>query len=396
MSSTSAVTEIDLSNNMFSVRPRARLLFPSDPGLEFPRGIPVTITWEHFTGTHVKIENFYSGVYDGTVTPSTPNDGAYTVLVPYEAAIRDDYRLRVTSLGSPADSDWSNNNFAVIANPSVLYPSTWGLVWKRGSTNVIEWTDFAGANVRIRLYKGAVLSRTISSSTPNDGSFVWKVPASQALGANYRIRINSTTAAESDWSNSFFTIAAAPLVTYPNASGIAVDHGARLAIQWQDFPAGNVKIDLLRWGAFVQTIAASAANDGAFNWKVLPVCSFTGNGFKIRISSVPNPTVVDSSDRNFTVNSVPIVLAPNARAATYSRGTSMNIYWCGFTGLYVKIELLRSGAVVETINGLAGNSGAYSWVPPAPTAVASDYRVRITSTSAPTERDASDYLFSID
>ncbi len=396
VSSTSDASEIDLSNNVFSVRPRAKLLFPSDPGLEFPRGVPVTITWQNFNGTHVKIENFYSGVYDGTVTASTPNDGSYTVMVPADAQIRDDYRLRVTSLMTPADSDWSNNDFAVVANPRVLNPSMWGMPWKRGSINTITWADFAGAKVRIRLYKGRSLSRTISASTPNDGSFVWKVPASQAPGTDYKICIDSTTAADRDWSNNAFKIAVAPLVTYPNAPGIAVDHGSLMWIHWQDFPPGNVRISLMRWGYLHDEIATSTANDGVFAWKVLAYEDLTGNGFKVRVTSVPHLTVHDHSDSNFTVTSVPIVLSPNDKGVTYSRGSKMFIWYSGFTGQYVKIELLRGGALETVIDASASNTGKASWTPPATTPIASDYRIRITSVSAPTEKDVSDHNFSID
>ncbi len=396
ISSTSTVTDIDLSDHVFRVAPLAKVLFPSGPGLEFPRGIPVTITWQNFTGTHVKIENYASGVFEGQLTASTPNDGSYTADLPFEAHLASDYRIHITSVGAPGDTDKSNNDFSVVANPRVVYPSTWGIAWNRGSHYSIKWADIAGPHVKIRLYKGGVLSRTISAATPNDGAFVWSVPVGQTPGTDYKIRVNSTTVPESDWSNNPFEIAATPLVIYPNASGTAVDHGSQMLIQWQDFPPGNVRIELLRWGLPVQLLKSSTANDGAFMWKVLPACSSTGNGYRVRISSVPHPTVSDTSDGNFTITSVPIVVYPNTKLATYSRGSTMHIGWRGFSGLYVKIELLRSGVVERVIAGTADNDDYHTWVPPAPTPVASDYRIRITSVSAPTERDASDYLFSID
>jgi len=61
--------------------------------------------------------------------------------------------------------------------------------------------------------KGSVVNRVINSSTPNDGSYSWTIPATQTAGNDYRVRITSTAnSAYTDTSNSYFIISA-PSIT---------------------------------------------------------------------------------------------------------------------------------------------------------------------------------------
>ena len=80
--------------------------------------------------------------------------------------------------------------------------------WARGSTKLITWTltGSPGPNVKILLYKGGILKNTISSSTPNDGSYSWIVPLSLPIGSDYKIKIMSTSSTYNDLSNNNFKI----------------------------------------------------------------------------------------------------------------------------------------------------------------------------------------------
>jgi C1A family cysteine protease/transcriptional regulator CtsR len=92
-----------------------------------------------------------------------------------------------------------------------------GETWTAGSTQIIRWTYTLnpGAYVKIELFKGGVLNRTISSSasigTGGSGSYSWAIPSTQASGTDYRVKITSTTnAAYTDTSNADFTIVGPP------------------------------------------------------------------------------------------------------------------------------------------------------------------------------------------
>jgi transcriptional regulator CtsR len=92
-----------------------------------------------------------------------------------------------------------------------------GEAWAAGSSQIIRWTYTRnpGAYVKIELFKGGVLSRTISLSRPigtgGSGSYSWAIPSTQVSGTDYRVKITSTTnAAYTDTSNAAFTIIGPP------------------------------------------------------------------------------------------------------------------------------------------------------------------------------------------
>ena len=65
-----------------------------------------------------------------------------------------------------------------------------GEQWQQGSVHPITWTSTGvPGNVKIDLFKGGVLNGTIIASTTNTGSFNWTVPANQAVGTDYQVKI---------------------------------------------------------------------------------------------------------------------------------------------------------------------------------------------------------------
>ena len=80
------------------------------------------------------------------------------------------------------------------------------------------------------------------------------------------------------------------------------------------FPA-RVNIDLLKAGSVVSTIAKDVpATSGSFSWSV-PTGLPTGNDYRVRVTSVPDPRVSDTSNANFTIGGAPAaVVTPPANA----------------------------------------------------------------------------------
>ena len=82
-----------------------------------------------------------------------------------------------------------------------------GEKWIAGTTRTIEWASLMGGNVKIDLLKSGAPYSTIVSNTANDGSHAWSIPAGQASGTDYKIRITSIeTPGTSDSSDQNFTI----------------------------------------------------------------------------------------------------------------------------------------------------------------------------------------------
>jgi hypothetical protein len=397
ITSTATPTMTAESANSFTIEPLSNpmVTYPSATDIVWNPGTIYEITWQDFTDPYVRIELLKGGSSVRTITTSTANDGTMLWKV---AALPsgNDYKIRITSTATPAMTDMSDNNFTIqpLSNPVVTYPSATDIVWNPGTIYEITWQDFTDPYVRIELLKGSAVVRTITTATANDGSMLWKV-APLTPGNDYRIRITSTaTPAMSDISDNLFAIqpAASPMVTYPSAAGIVWNPGTIYEITWENYTDPYVRIELLKGGTVVRTVASSRANSGSMNWRAPELES--GNDYRIRVTSTATPAMTDESDNNFRLSGPPMVTYPSATGIVWEPGTIYEITWQDFTDPYLKIELLKGGSVVRTVTTSTPNDGTMLWRAPAITP-GNDYKIQITSTATPTMTDLSDNNFSI-
>jgi hypothetical protein len=121
-----------------------------------------------------------------------------------------------------------------------------------------------------------------------------------------------------------------------------------------------------------------------------------GSEFKIKITSTSDPLQSDDSDNAFTIIN-PRVTYPTDAGVTWSRGGVYTITWGGFVGPYVMIELYKGGILDRVIAPSVNNrDGLYAWTVPADQTVGTDFKVRITLTTDPSQYDNSDNAFTID
>jgi len=229
------------------------------------QGRAYNIRWTYTPSSrNMRIRLRRSGTADLNITCTTPNDGSFWWKVPASVAPATDYTIMVDDglYGS------GSGKFTIAAAPLVTYPSDAGVCWRRGQGYQIKWQGFPGANVKVQLYRGSLLSRGIAWSTPNDGSFWWSLPADQRTADNYKIKVTAHTNGVTDMSDKPFTIVNNPRVTYPTYAGVVWDIGGSYNITWRQFVCDQVKIDLIRCGGLYRTITASTANDGSFCWQV--------------------------------------------------------------------------------------------------------------------------------
>jgi PKD repeat protein len=121
----------------------------------------------------------------------------------------------------------------------------------------------------------------------------------------YSVKLIATNTEGSDeeLKTSYITVTAAPsaniTVTSPNG-GEVWKAGTTKAITWSSSGiTGNVRIDLSRdGGSNWTTILSSTANDGIQNWKVTRPATTRA---LIKISSIANPSINDTSNANFTI-----------------------------------------------------------------------------------------------
>jgi M6 family metalloprotease-like protein len=89
------------------------------------------------------------------------------------------------------------------ASLSVTAPA--GSVWTKGSNRVITWekTGAQSPSVRIQLFRNMTRALEITPRAANSGRFIWRIPVSLPAGAHYRVRVQTTDAALSEFSPEF-------------------------------------------------------------------------------------------------------------------------------------------------------------------------------------------------
>jgi C1A family cysteine protease len=275
--------------------------------------------------------------------------------------------------------------------------------WQAGTSQTITWSYVGniGSTVKIDLYNGTSLSRTITSGASagsnGSGSYSWPIPADIAAGSDYRVNITSTSySSVSDMSDAYFTITAAPPFS---ASGLVTSDGFGLSGVTMTFSSISGS----------GTIPPSMTTDSGGNWsqsgfqpgttyRVTP--SRTGYTF--------SPTYLNFSNEiiglTFTATQVTpaglTVVSPNS-GENWKVGTSHAITWTytGNPGSKVKLELLKDGILSRTITTKAslgsGGSGSYTWKISRTQAVGFGYAIKITGTTNSAVTDTSNGSFNI-
>jgi C1A family cysteine protease len=272
--------------------------------------------------------------------------------------------------------------------------------WQAGTTQTIAWsyTRNPGSSVKIDLYKGTSLNRTITSSTSAGGSgsglYSWLIPADVAAGSDYMVKVTSTSyGSVSDMSNGYFAIAAAPPFS---ASGLVTSGGSGLSGVTMTFSGTG-------------SIPASAVTDTSGNWSQTGFQA--GKNYRVTPTMTGytfNPTYKDITGESMGLNFVAtpvipaslMVVAANG-GENWKTGSSYAIRWAysGNPGSKVNIELFKNGVLNRTITTKAsigsGGNGYYNWKISRTQATGTDYKIRITGITNSSATDTSDANFSI-
>jgi hypothetical protein len=188
--------------------------------------------------------------------------------------------------------------------------------WESGTTHKILWqyTGNPDAYVKIQVFKNGAPGRIISSQTSigsgGNGSYSWSIPANQAPGLEYRIKVTSKkNTSDNDMSNGNFSITAPPrpsiTITAPNG-GDSWQTGTSQTIQWTytGNPGAFVKIQLLRGATVSRTISNKTPignnGTGLLIW-LLPSRQVAGDNYKIRVTSTNLAACRDESDAVFNI-----------------------------------------------------------------------------------------------
>ena len=288
-----------------------------------------------------------------------------------------------------------------------------------GSSKTISWTYDStggpGSLVKIELFKGGSLNATISTSTGigsnGNGSRNWTIPAQQAGGIDYSIRVTSLAKpACTDTSDSNFNVYSIKIKSPNGGENWAL--GSKNIISWDNTgwpPGERVKLELWQGGNLIG-ICFDSLNAGLVLWFVgsmehenQQTWAPPGLGYKIKIISLTT-NLSDMSDGTFTIVSPTIHLTSPNGGEIWTYNITKQITWTS-SGIIptelVKLELLKGGAVIGSLGGydcyekpqtsvkwIVGHTGG----PFAP--VGNDFKIRLTTTLSNIS-DESDGVFTI-
>ncbi len=343
----------DFSDSYFTIKnkPKPTITVTNPNGGEiWYFGESKTISWtSNDHQGNVKIELFQGTNNYRTIISGTSDDGNYTWTVPSSYAESSQYRIKITSLSDGNVSDFSDSYFTIKnkANPEITVTRpNGGEIWHIGEANTISWAskDIQG-NVKIELFRGSSYYTTISSSTSNDGSFVWSIPTNLSESSQYRVKISSlNNTSVYDFSDNYFTInktveavPITPVATtpqYPNAEfwvdinvGNASQNVSNLKIVSFELSYTNTNIiDYMSYqtGSFLTNSTATVIADDAAGSISASVYKTSGGNsghgtvlqlrFKIKANASNNQSIT------FTINEVQANDA-NGQSITLSPGS---------------------------------------------------------------------------
>jgi hypothetical protein len=302
--------------------------------------------------------------------------------------------VRVTSVLDSGLSDSSDALFTLSPIAVTVTAPNGGEVWTAGTVQSITWTSTnVASDVKIELsMNGGASWTTLVASTANDGSESWTVPSTPSTQA--RVRVTSVASAGiTDSSDANFTLLV-PIITVTSPNGGETWLGESVhAITWSHTSVtGNVTLEAsIDNGATWTVVSANTANDGTESWTVPNVGTTQA---RVRVTSVNNPTVSDTSNTVFTLAPVTLTITSPNGGEVWDAGSAHTITWTS-TNVSEQVRLEYSpdgGATWIVLAASTANDGTEPWT--LPTAVTTQGRVRVTALSgSPT--DSSNAEFTI-
>ncbi len=334
--------------------------------------------------------------------------GTYTTTCSFDPLtlgipVGDRYKIKVTSVTNPSIvgesgvftiSDYNPNSYITVYNPAA------GVTWIKGQNYNITWNDNlpAGEFVRIDLFKnyGADSVKQLANNVlASADTWAWLSTNLETVGNDYKIKITSVLhPSVYAWSGYFIISASAPggaITVYNPAAGVTWVKGTIYDITWtKSNITGDVTVGLYdNWGGVLEY-----AFSGTFTGTT---CTFDpgtlgipiGDRYKIKVTSVDNPSVVGESGvftiTDYNPNSYITVYNP-AAGVTWIQGQNYNITWQDNIpdGENVRIDLFKNYGADSVRQLTAGTpaNGTFAWNAISDVA-GNEYKIKITSVDHP-------------
>lgn len=383
----------DVSNANFSITQPVITLNAPNGGQTWTVGTAQTISWT-LSGTTGNVvvqldRNYPSGSWE-TLTTTSSSSYSWTVTTPATG----NARVKVYLQSNPSVADTSASSFAIVEPTITVTSPNGGESFTPGSLHVIRWTpqNHTGS-VKIEINRSypsgtwVTLAASISVDT-----LLWTVDQNATTAARIRVTSNSYAPA-TDISDANFTVLTPSItLTVPNG-GEVLTAGSPYTIRWTRTNlsgALNVYVNREYPGGSWTAIGVSVTAD-TFRWNVTEPYSNTA---RIRVSSVPLPTILDESNASFVIGTAIVVSAPDG-AESWAVGTPQTITWNRYNASgAATVQLNRSypGGTWETLTTTV-TANSHSWTVTGPATTAA--RVRVFLTATPAVGDTSTSNFTI-
>jgi hypothetical protein len=281
-----------------------------------------------------------------------------------------------------------------------------GVISKTNQNGIVQWSKSYG------YIQGNPYGYPYSALQTTDGGYI---AAGELNGHPWLVKIDSK--GNEQWSKSYNygmddgahsiqqTRDGGYIFTVPGTSnGGVVKVDSKGNEQWNQNNDGYNAVRQTNDGGYILTGYAATIikidSKGSEQWKKisqtvgLSIQQTTDEGYIIAGYSGQNAQLVKFSADVAIMPSI-TVTSPNG-GEKWKHGTTHIIRWKSSNnpGANVKIELLK-GTTISKIVSSAANSGSYSWKIPSGQAPATNYKIRITSTSNPAYKDTSNKNFII-
>lgn len=275
---------------------------------------PVNIYYKKGTGPEVLIQaNVLGSTYPWAITDlNVPNTGS-------------DYKIVIRSSLTPTivgmSGTFSILDFSSTGTITVLQPSVSNIKLLKGTSYLISWSSNTTYPVKIELIKGGtnlgVLPGNPGAASVLGSTYIWNIPASTAIGTDYRIRVSRVDApAISGVSANDFEITnslgGTITVLQPNGGEYWYINNSYL-ISWEDNLLENVNIDLFEAdGITLKYSIATNVAGSTYIWNTTGHLPVLGGQYLVKISSSIVPSIFDFSNAPFNLLCLPLANAyPN-------------------------------------------------------------------------------------
>jgi hypothetical protein len=297
-----------------------------------------------------------------TATLSLPN-WSWTVTATINTTARYYVQVQVTDTAGNVYTSSATAHYFIYDNTppsggSVTAPVS-GECVKAGSYT-ITWTSATdpnlSSNVAIDYHDGSTW-QSITSSTPNSGSYVWSVPGTTFTS---QIRITFTDCAGNSYqllSSNFYVDNTPPTAGAVTLSQTCIIRGNTLTINWgattdnNTLPSNPIKLEYSTDGSTWYTITAATANDGTEDWAI-PSSQTPSTTYQIRM------TVTDCAGNYATSTSALFTIDDFAVSANPSDYPT-----CNTTGSHNFSAIITSSVTSPTYQWEYSTTGSAPWNP---------------------------------